>query len=242
VKWCSEVGISLIYNILYGFPLETPDDYTDLPEIFLKMSHLQTPYMYPVQFQRFSPYDFDRDRFKLKLKPHYLYKSIYPSWVDLEKIAFTFQGKWEGKEANPDEYIQPARIALRRWRKHQGQVFCAYQESPDGVTIVDNRPRTATVEPSPKGYRLNERLSAIVIFCNENRSFRSILTMIQERFGAHVTEQTVRNWLQELVSLWVVYREGDRYLTLAIDRLDGIPKMKRGKPGMTDEPVPVLAS
>jgi hypothetical protein len=40
--------------------------------------------------------------------------------------------------------------------------------------------------------------------------------MMQSRFANDAAEEVVRKWLDELVDQWLMFREGDRYLTLAV--------------------------
>ena len=63
---------------------------------------------------------------------------------------------------------------------------------------------------------MNEQLSALFLFCDENHTFNAILTMMQEKFGGEASEAKVRKWLDELVNQWLMMREGDRYLSLAV--------------------------
>ena len=109
LKWCHETGIEASYNLLYGFPQETRDDYAELPEICLRLSHLRPPSsMCQVIFERFSPYHFDADRFKLRLRPWNEYRYIYPeSRVIFDRIAYFFQGNWEGQTEDPLDYVAP---------------------------------------------------------------------------------------------------------------------------------------
>jgi len=220
VKWCEEFGIQANYNILYGFPRETPHDYDDLATIFQQLGHLRPPGdCVRVVVERFSPYFFDKDKFNLEYRPWRAYQYIYPTpRVDIPKIAYFFHGSWADQVGDPEAYIAPARAALKAWRAHAGKdtIFCHYEKGPGYVRIGDNRPRVPDAPLRTRGFDLNERLSAIFLFCDENHSFQSILAMMQARFGNDVTEAMVRKWLDELVNQWLMFREGDRYLSLAV--------------------------
>lgn len=220
LKWCHELGIQVNYSILYGFPGETPDDYGDLPTIFQMLSHLRPPGdIVRVVVERFSPYFFDREQFKLQYQPWREYEYIYPpARVDIAKVAFFFHGSWADQVGEPDEYIAPARAALREWRAHAAsdEIFCCYEKGADYVHVRDNRRRRSTGALLLRGFDLNERQSALFLFCDENRSFQSIVTMMQARFGVGTSVGMVRQWLDDLVHQWLMFREGDRYLTVAV--------------------------
>lgn len=224
LKWCTELDVDTHYNILFGFPQESPEDYSNLAEVFLMLSHLQPTRLCPVMFERFSPYYFNRDRFKLKLKAHPYYQFVFPGpRVNYERIAYYFDGEWEGQQCDPGEYLKPARESLRTWRKNYGHIDCSYSKEPDGILVRDNRPRTPGGRPKPRGYRLRGKLAAIVVFCEEHRSLRSILAMMSELFGGDAPESMVREWLDTLVSRWLLFKDGDQYLTLAVNRTRSQP-------------------
>lgn len=219
LKWCHEYGIHASYNVLYGFPQETAADYETLPTLCRMISHLRPPqFVTEVVFERFSPYFFDAARFKLQLQPWPEYGHIYPSSrVDLEKIAYFFSGQWEGQTSEPAAYIGPVRDEVTRWQERWAAraIYCYYEKGPDYLRIFDNRPRGDGIV-KPRGFLLGAEMAAIYLFCDENRSFSSILTMMRERFGVQTTELRVRRWLDQLVAQWLLFREEDRYLALAV--------------------------
>jgi ribosomal peptide maturation radical SAM protein 1 len=220
IKWCYELDVDPGYNVLYGFPGETADDYKELPDVCRQLAHLRPPNnLSRVLFERFSPYFFDRDRFKLYIEPWTEYQYLYPKGrVDLAKIAYFFGGGWEGQTGNPDDYMGPSRSAWESWRKQweRGDIFCYYEKGPRYLRIVDNRPRISSAPLRTRTTYLNERHAAIYLFCDEHRSFRSVVRMVQERFGSDISEHTIRSWLDQLVFQWLLFQEDDRYLALAV--------------------------
>ena len=176
LKWCQEIGIHVCYNVLYGFPQETPDDYGNLPTMFCMLSHLQPPgSMVPVTIERFSPYFFDKERFKLQYRPRPEYDYIYPTpRVDIPKVAYFFHGSWADQAGEPDEYVAPARASLKEWKTHAAheKIFCHYEKGPDYVRVHDNRPHR------PAGPLLSrtvdlKRNSSLRSSCSATRTTRS---------------------------------------------------------------------
>jgi ribosomal peptide maturation radical SAM protein 1 len=220
LRWCAELDINTYYNILHGFPQERPEDYTGLDRLFLKLSHLNPPGLHPVMFERFSPYHSARDRYKLHLKAHSDYGFIYPaSRVNLEKIAYMFEGFWEGQQRDSFELVDSAWRSLRTWKKYRGDIYCVYEEGPEGIKIADNRPRMAATAPRLQGFRLDAKLSALIRYCDECRTFPSIVQMMQRQFGVAVaSERMVRQWVDQLVAQWFLYGEADRYVTLVVNQ------------------------
>lgn len=223
LKWCCEFRIQPNWNFLYGFPGESSADYQDSPHLFRLLSHLKPPdALVRVQFQRFSPYFFDKEKFGLTLHPTELYHILFPqNRVSLDKIAYYFEGTWNGQSADPEEYISATRTAWNAWCREwkQRRIACYYSKGPDYLEIFDNRSHRTdgSIEPGPpRQIHLGERLSAIYLFCDAHHSFSAILEMLQKRFGQDVNAEEVRAQLNGLTAQGLMYQEGDRYLSLAV--------------------------
>ncbi len=102
LKWCSEFGIKPEWNILYGFPGETRQDYATFLAILSAISHLEPPSgCGPVRLDRFSPYFVNPENFGLKnLRPIAPFEFLYPfDAVSLEFIAYYFDFDYEASVA-----------------------------------------------------------------------------------------------------------------------------------------------
>lgn len=223
LKWCYEFNIKPNWNFLYGFPGESSGDYCDVPQLFRTLSHLPAPdALVRVQFQRFSPYFFDREKFGLTLSPLELYDTLFPrSRVSLNKVAYYFDGKWNGQQTDPEEYIEPTRTAFEAWSKvcKQQSIACYYSKGPDYLEIFDNRSRRPDggIEPGPpRQIHLGGRLSSIYLFCDAHRSFSAIMEMLKNKFGHDANAEQIRKSLDGLVVQGLMYREGEHYLALAV--------------------------
>jgi ribosomal peptide maturation radical SAM protein 1 len=231
LKWCYEFGIDPSWNVLYGFPGEIPEDYSDTPRILRLLYHLRAPAaLTPVTFERFSPYHFEREKFSLTIKPLPYYQLVFPeSRVSMEKIAYYFSGEWEGCQGNPYEYTLPVRHAVEEWQKHwkNKQVICYYDKGPGFITIYDNRPLTSSSTLGLRKTTLNELQSHAYLFCDERRSFKAIHEMLAETRPGLQLEQT-RIMLDQFVKAGLMFQEEDRYISLAVHQ-------KSYKPGTEEE-------
>jgi ribosomal peptide maturation radical SAM protein 1 len=219
LKWCYEYDIHPGYNLLYGFPGEVAGDYEDLPQLFQLLSHLTPPgNVTAVEFERFSPYFFEKEKFGLEIWPKSYYQFIFPSRVDMGKIAYFFDGKWEHRSDDPQQYMSPVFDVWQMWMDNftTGRIFCYYEKGPNYIRIWDNRPRIRNAPIETRGLYLNEQLAEMYCFCDENRSFKAILEMMRTRFGSHLEERVVRGWLDSLVFQCLMFREENRYLSLAV--------------------------
>jgi ribosomal peptide maturation radical SAM protein 1 len=221
LKWCHEFGIQPSWNVLYGFPGETAEDYKDFSHIFRLLSHLSPPTgMGPVIFERFSPYHFEREKFGLRLQPQSTYNLIFPeSRLDMEKLAYYFDGVWEGKD-DSFEYINPLRPLVENWQRtwKEKTILCYYEKGPDFLTIYDNRCLKGEASVSTRRTTLNNLHSKVYLFCDEHRSFRAIHEMLMKEVRSDLTAEDCRLKLQQLVDAGLMFREEDRYLALAVHK------------------------
>ncbi len=118
LKWCFEEDLPVGWNIIYGVPGETAEDYRDLPRLMDSISHLHPPVsMVPVSFERFSPYHRDAAKLGLTLRPDAAYAFVYPETrVRLERIAYYFERRFAAGEQEPSNYMAPSLAAWKRWR------------------------------------------------------------------------------------------------------------------------------
>ena len=219
LKWCLEDGIDAYWNILYGFPGERAEQYKDLPRLLRLLSHLRPPSgMSPVIFERFSPYHFEKEKFKLTLTPFPLYPMLYPSPVEYDKVAYYFHGKWEGQTENPQEYISPALEVQQEWlaRWEEGKTAFYYEKGPGFLTLYDNRPLVKGAGLNFRRQNLNEKQSRVYLFCDEKRSFKAIAQMLNEGSEKPLPEEKLRIMLEQFVNQGLMFSEDDSYLSLAV--------------------------
>ena len=221
LKWCYEDGIDPYWNILYGFPGERPEQYKDLPRLLRLLSHLRPPSgLSPVIFERFSPYHFEKEKFKLTLTPFPLYPMLYPAPVDYDKVAYYFHGKWEGQTAEPDEYMSLSVEVHQEWlaRWEEGRTVFYYEKGPGFLTLYDNRPLVKGAGLRFRRQNLNEKQARVYLFCDEKRSFKAIAQMLNEGGENSLSEEKLRIMLDQFVEHGLMFAESDSYLSLAVKR------------------------
>lgn len=219
LKWCYEYDIKPYWNILYGFPGESIDDYADLPQLALSISHLYPPgNVARVIFERFSPYLEDSASFGLKLHPDPAYGQLFPPKVDLQKIAYFYLESRSLDAPDPDEYMLDSRDAITAWtrRFHNGESRCHYQKALDYVLIEDSRQLSLTDSVTTRFHRLKGKLAKIYTYCDDIRSFASICSMLSKETDEPVNEAQIETALDKLVARRLLLKEGNRYLSLAV--------------------------
>lgn len=228
LKLCREFGIKVYWNFLYGIPGEEPEDYAPLPDRMRLLMHLEPPTgLTPINFERFSPYQFAHEQYGIELVPHQDYRYIYPEEsVDLERVVYYFEGKWDGKERR-ESNADPLKSVAKEWTGHwqSGAVYCYYERGPEFCVIHDRRPRFARHEPRYRRIALDAVPAFIYAHCAEIRTQQAVCAAVRQEFGGQGAEALARDWLDRLVAHRLMFREGRRYLSLAVRRrAGGIPE------------------
>jgi ribosomal peptide maturation radical SAM protein 1 len=222
LKWCYEFGIFPAWNLLYGFPGETAQDYQNFPRIFRAISHLCPPTgTNPVIFERFSPYFFDREKYSLTLEASPFYKLLFPEkLVDLEKLAYYFNRKGEIEPDESLDYVRPSCEFIAQWQESwkQRKWFCYYEKGPGFITIYDNRPITNHSNAAGRRTTLRGLAAEVYLFCDENRSFTAIQEMVNKSAGNGIDPEKTRAMLEQLVEAQMIFEEDGRYLSLAVSK------------------------
>jgi len=173
LKWLSEPGIEVKWNILYGFPGENPDDYRWLADLIPSLYHLAPPIAWGrVRLDRFSPYFEDpigHGMTNPRPNPAFRYVYPFPESV-LRRLAYYYEYDYaDGR--NPHEYFEPVRRQIERWHSLYGTVTLRQWDRPDGVLLLtDTRPGAAVFQRRLTGWQRQ-----VYLFCDTGRTFRSIV-------------------------------------------------------------------
>lgn len=214
LKWAQQYGITVVWNILYGFPGEPPAEYERMAEILPSLTHLPPPETHPVLVERFSPYHQNPEAFGLKsIKPYAFHRFLYH--VDeetLKDIAYDFTHEYaDGR--NPEEYARPIVDFAARWRAQYkyGEHTLSYRRGPGFLLIRDRRlglPRN--------DYQLGEAEAAIYLACDAGATPAAVARILRERGHGSVSAGKVKSFLESLREARLVYEEDGKYLSLAV--------------------------
>jgi ribosomal peptide maturation radical SAM protein 1 len=212
LKWCAEIGVTPAWNLLYGFPGEPPEEYERMADLIPSLVHLRAPSFMPIQVERFSPY-FDRSaEFGLELtgpEPHYRW--LYPVPSDaLWNIAYDFAHRYvDGRD--PASYTGRVAEAVEKWRKNEMPGSLTYRRGPEFLLIDDRRPGLERAS-----YRFDGAEASIYLGCDGGASANELSTLLAAQGDNSFQPSEIEEYLEELVAAKLVYREGDRFLSLAI--------------------------
>jgi len=222
LKWCREREINVLWNLLYGFPGETPAQYKQMLETISLITHLQPPSQAPrIQLQRFSPYYAEAERFGIRnIKPESLYYYIYPeAKVSLNDIAYYFDYSLDRLQEDPERYIRPLKETIVRWHKafSKRKIFFQFRRGPEFIELQDNRPLSSSEEVGrTRRIVLTGVESDVYLFCDPGRSFKQIYDYVTTKPGRQLTEGHIRQLLDEFVRGKLMYTENNKYLSLAL--------------------------
>ncbi|MFJ8808173.1 RiPP maturation radical SAM C-methyltransferase [Streptomyces sp. NPDC102490] len=231
---CAEYGVLPVWNILTGYPNETPESITAQLDAVASLTHLTPPHITLIRFDRFSPYVEHPERYGLSLtRPLPGYHHVYPylSPDDLWNIAYHFEGEFADAADNaPVRRRLAARIRL--WRGHHEEASFTYRLGFDSVILTDQRPGLPGGDTHLTGD--DARLYRAVIGGTRHRDLQEL------GWQGECWEQaleTLRDWQRRR---WV-YAEGTKVIALATRAVPSAyrtPPVK-GTPRRPRTPVPL---
>jgi len=142
LRWLCYYGINVSWNILFGFPGETEEDYRAQLALMVNLTHLQPPGKAArIWMERFSPlFTADTAFPKLTLRPESSYAFVYPAGVDLKRAAYFFD--YELKTTLPDAAFEPTVAHVRQWRtmwQAERRPTFTFLSNSSGLLLEDER-------------------------------------------------------------------------------------------------------
>lgn len=210
LKWCQEIGIHPFWNVLWGFPEETPADYEKMARLIPWLSHLTPPvFAGPLRLDRFSPnFEQSEDRGFVDVRPDGAYRKLYP--VDppaLSNLAYYFEFDY-GDGRDVSQYTAAASAAIAEWQDQHAKGTFFYFDRGDSLMVWDQRPAAQS-----KLVILDGLDRWLYIACDDIRSLRQLSRSLED---APMPSDDLETHLQGLVSRGLMLREGNAFLSLAI--------------------------
>lgn len=209
LRWAQYYGIEVSWNLLWGFPGETAQDYADQAALVPHLVHLRPPAgASRLVLQRYSPLFDDAERFRLRRRspdPGYAY--VYPRDVDLDLVAYSFEAEFE--DCLPDAAYGPLQLAVAAWRESWQAgppPVLTYRAAAGVLHIFDGR------VPGQEGtYTFTGPVASVYLACTDRAVGVSAL-------GAELGMATadVEQVLGEFQRRGLVLLDGSRALALAL--------------------------
>jgi ribosomal peptide maturation radical SAM protein 1 len=169
LKWASEAGLRVAWNLLVGLPGEDPAEYPRMAETMRALSHLEPPHACRlIRLERFSPYFDEQAALGVtRVRPLDIYRSIYPfPDKELAQLAYFFDyDHADGRD--PLAYVWPVVEAVEAWHQNR-RASLSYTRAGDTLLICDARGPVVTWA------RLNGPQRAVYEFCDAARALPGI--------------------------------------------------------------------
>jgi magnesium-protoporphyrin IX monomethyl ester (oxidative) cyclase len=239
LKHCLKHDVYPEWNLLVGFPGEDEQVYAAYERDLPLFAHLPPPSgVYPVRFDRFSPYFTRAAEFGLDLHPYDFYGLVYPmSPSALQNLAYYFIDQNFGAEyaTRTARWIGRLRSRIEAWRDrwHSGRrtilprLFVA---GPDGdAHVYDSRSGEVVHHPlTPQRSRLLAQLEA-----------PSTVEQLAKSCALppdDVTDEVA--WFQ---SRGLIAADGGRFLSLVFATEPALMTSQRPRDARVDVPPPLVA-
>lgn len=215
LKWFSEPGIEVKWNLLYGFPGEDPEDYAALARLLPLLYHLHPPIATgPVRMDRFAPYFENPAAYGMVCpRPNRAFGYTYPfSDEVLAQLAYYYEYDYaDGRD--PMGYVEPVLDAVEKWRQLHGSVTLRVWDRPDGLLIVhDTRPCAKAFQ-----HRMTGLDRALYLYCDTGRSLKKVLQFAAEHSGSQPVEpERIKRLLDQWIDDRLMIHVDGRYLSLAL--------------------------
>ena len=207
LKWTTYYGIDNRYNILFGFPGETAEDYHQQAEIIRRIPHLEPPYtMAQARPDRGSPmFEQPEEHAISVLSPAACYRHIYPPGYSLRRVSYFFEHQIGN--VLPDEGYDECFDLVTEWKdtwKDGERPYLYYVKTWDSVSIHDGR------TSHRDGYRFDDERASVYEACVDAKTKDELVQELSCEAG------WLDSTLGEFVEKDLMVFSDDRYLALAL--------------------------
>jgi ribosomal peptide maturation radical SAM protein 1 len=212
LRWCEELGITVFWNLLYGFPGESPAEYARMAELIPLLAHLQKPgYCGRIHVDRFSPL-FTNERLGVSgPRASAAYSYLYPLTAEqLGNLAYFFEFDC-GDHREPAEYARALATEVVRWPEWTDPQRPRLDLFQTGSIVLITDTRACAQRPS---FVLTGLDANIYLGCDTAQTPRSIARQL----GNAILEGEVRERLEWFRGARLMIEMDGRYLSLAVWR------------------------
>jgi ribosomal peptide maturation radical SAM protein 1 len=216
LRWAQYYGIHVAWNLLWGFPGETAQDYADQAAVIPHLRHLRPPGTAArIWLERFSPIFTEPDTFGLRRRtPERSYRYVYPDSVDLDRVAYFFDYELDGEL--PDGTYAALRRAADDWSSawQQGSPpVLNYWAAPRFVQIYDER------QPGQEGsYALEDTLADLYLACADRPTTAAA---VRRALNLRLPAEGIQEVFEEFARQGLMFLDGKFVLALGVPAVTG---------------------
>jgi ribosomal peptide maturation radical SAM protein 1 len=207
LKWCKEFGVEPLWNLLLGFPGESPDDYRRMAELTAQVCHLPRPVcVTPIRLDRFSPNFNESDRLGFtKVRPLPFYEFLYDLPESSRRnLAYYFAYDYKSPQ-DVAGYAAPLIRRVHAWKTTWRHSELVSIDIGNRLLLFDTRPRAG---------------SPISVLAGEDRELYLACDAITD--SSQVDASSAAR-LSAMADRGLMLKEGPRYLSLAVPIGDYAP-------------------
>jgi ribosomal peptide maturation radical SAM protein 1 len=211
LKWSREYRIAVSWNILWGFPGETEEDYARVIDLLPSLTHLEAPGITRLLLERFSPYHGNPEKWGIRIKgPARWYRHVYDLPEEaLMRLAYDFE--YDVPELTGRKYaIDIARFLARSWQKQHRNTF-RYSRGPGFIRLRDRRPGLPHSDVTLRGVS-----AALYLACDAGATLAELTRLVDDTMNAAAPADQIKDLLDDLVRRRYMYEEDGKYLALAV--------------------------
>jgi hypothetical protein len=215
LKWCEELGIHVIWNMIWGFPGEPVDEYDRMARLVPLLTHLPPPTGFgPFMLGRSAPlFEEAATRGLTDVRPSPAYGYIYPGLSEeaMANLAVYFVYDYRVPQA-VEEYTRPLLRAIHHWHEVQGQSELWALDEGDRLLIWDRRP--AAVRPVTV---LKGKQRVAYLACDRAQNLEQLHRIVNlNTVKTSSSRLRCEAILQPLADSLLMLRQGDHFLSLAV--------------------------
>ncbi len=208
--YCQRSNVEPFWNLLVGFPNEPESVYEKYARDIPLLTHLHPPSgVFPVRFDRFSPYHKLANEYGLKLLPGDFYAMLYPFPAEeLADLAYFFRN---------DDFHAPYLVSTAKWLGPLRELVGRWQamwrsgERPD--LVLREAAGGATVLDSRSGKPIEHPLSPPALRVLLGLTTQHKVPRLAEALG-DLSEEEVAREVEALRGLGLLFEEDGAYMSV----------------------------
>lgn len=213
LKWCRELGVVPRWNILWGFPGESPAEYARMAELIPLLTHLQPPgAAAQIRLDRFSPNFEKAEQYGLTdVEPYPAYHYVYPlAPAAVANLAYFFTYNYRTPQ-DVAGYTRPVAAQVAAWQANHRRSELFAQDLDERLLICDLRPAARARLTALTGLQ-----RSLYLACDSAQTVTQLQSAATTRMGREVPAAEVEESLRPLTERGLMIREGSACLSLAI--------------------------
>jgi magnesium-protoporphyrin IX monomethyl ester (oxidative) cyclase len=225
LKHCATYEVFPLWNFLMGFPGEKEEVYQKYLHDLPLLHHLPPPTtLYPLRFDRYSPYFTLAEEYGLDLEPFASYELIYPfSKESLRNLAyyFTDQNQQADYSVTLNQWFGKMRAQAEQWKRAwqqrgemQGLWGKWYQQKHPQLLFKQQGHETIIYDSrsgKPLRYQISDTSKRVLQYLDQPHRKADLIKQFD-----HLSHLDIEQEIAFLQDRGLLFEEDDRYLSLVL--------------------------